>query len=334
MLPVRLQSHCVRLAFGVVAVVCLPLVSAPANAQTWAEQLGYPAGSKVIVLHANGLGLSYETNAAITKLIDNGQISSASAIVPAPWFGDFVAWVKAHPNADIGLELTLNSELPNYRWQPVASDGLVPTLTDSSGFLWRSPVQTMVNASTDEVERELRAQIRRAKESGFEPSHLTTHLGTLVTRSDLIEVYLRIARQEWIPAMIVELTPEQVARFEQSGFPLPDDIIQLLADYPLPKVDDLRFVQDAESYQAKKQAFLKTLADLKPGLTQIAFHPAVESDALKAIVPDWQQRVWDAELMADPEVRQTLEAQGIRVTNWREIMQRFDGQPAPGDVQP
>ena len=48
-------------------------------------------------------------------------------------------------------------------------------------------------------------------------------------------------------------------------------MIALLEDYPLPKVDDLRFVGPAESYEAKKTAFLKMLGELKPGITQIAF---------------------------------------------------------------
>lgn len=309
------------------AFVILACFASQAGAETWADRLGYPAGSKVIVLHANAMGMCYETSAAGTKLLDGDMVRSAAAIVPAPWFNEFAQWCQAHPDADVGLELTLNSEFQEYRWQPTAAGGSVPSLVDSDGFLWQTPVQTMVNGSTEDVEREVRAQIARAKMAGLHPTHLTTHLGTLITRPDLIAVYLRIARDEWIPAMIVELTPEQVERFKQEGFPLPDDMIQLLDDYPLPKVDDLHFVGDAESYAAKKQAFLDMLSKLSPGLTQIAFHPAIESDALKQITPRWQQRVWDAQLMADDEVRQALEAEGVVLTDWREIMQRFEGRP-------
>jgi hypothetical protein len=152
-------------------------------------------------------------------------------------------------------------------------------------------------------------------------------LGTLVTRPDFMEVYLRIARQEWIPAMIVEVTPELVERFRAQGFPLPDDVLALLEDYPLPKVDDLQFVGPAGSYDAKKAAFLKMLGELKPGITQIAFAPAVESDALPRIVPNAAERVWNAQLMADEDVRAALKADGIVLTNWREIMRRFEGRP-------
>jgi hypothetical protein len=298
------------------ALVVLACVVHQASAETWAERLGYPADRKVIVLHANEMGMCYETSAAGIKLLDGSVVRSAAAMVPAPWFNEFALWCQAHPDADVGLELTLNSELPTYRWQPTASGGTVPSLVDSEGFLWQTPVQTMVNGSSVDVERELHAQITRARIAGVRPTHLTTHLGTLVTRPDLIAVYLRVARDEWIPAMIVELTPEMVQRFEREGFPLPD-------------VDDLHFVRDAESYEAKKKDFLEMLAQLSPGITQIAFHPAVESDALKQITPGWQQRVWNAQLMEDPEVVQALESKDVVLTDWREIMQRFDGRPAP-----
>ena len=325
-----------RAWLGAAVVVSLLVLASVeiAAAETWGQRMGFPADAKVLVLHANELGMCYETNAAGTKLLESGVVRSAGAMAPGPWFGDLAQWCKAHPDADVGLELTLNSEWDHYRWPPVAAGGLVPSLTDADGFLWRRPVQTMVNSSARDVERELRAQIARAKAAGVQPSHLTTHLGTLVTRPDLIEVYLRIARQEWIPAMVVELTPEQVERFAQMGFPLPENIIQLLDDYPLPKVDDLHFVADADSYDEKKQAFLAMLRELSPGITQIAFHPAAASEALPRIMPEWQQRVWDAELMADGEVRQALTADGVILTDWRELMRRFEGRPAPTDTQP
>jgi predicted glycoside hydrolase/deacetylase ChbG (UPF0249 family) len=323
-----------RFAAMVSALICASLhLVGEVAAETWAERLGYPAGSKVLVLHANELGMCYETNASGTRLLESGPVRSAGAMVPGPWFGDLAQWCKSHPDADVGLELTLNSEHESYRWQPVAGGGIVPSLVDADGFLWRTPVQTMVNGSAEDVERELRAQIARAKTAGLQPSHLTTHLGTLVTRPDLIEVYLRVARQEWIPAMIVELTPQQIERFQRLGFPLPDDVIQLLSDYPLPKVDDLQWIADADSYAAKKQAFLELLGKMEPGITQIAFHPATASDALSRITPDAEQRVWDAELMADDEVQQALRTEGIVLTDWREIMRRFEGRPSPTENQ-
>jgi predicted glycoside hydrolase/deacetylase ChbG (UPF0249 family) len=306
--------------------------SASLRGETWSARLGYSPSSKVLVMHAQEMGLCHESNSAVARLLENGGIQSAGVMPPCPWFADAASWSAAHPSADVGLELTLNSEWEHYRWRPVAGDSRVATLLDADRFLWRSPMQTMVNAHAADVEQELMAQIAYAKSLGLRPTHLTTHLGTLVTRPDLIEIYLRVARQQWIPAMIVELTPEQVERFRSQGYPLPDDIIALLDDYPLPKVDDLRMIAPAESYAAKKAAFLKLLSELSPGLTQIALHPADDSAALRRIATDWQQRVWDAQLMADDEVRSALRSDGIELTNWREILRRFEGRPGASDA--
>jgi predicted glycoside hydrolase/deacetylase ChbG (UPF0249 family) len=320
-----------RLFLPILALALAVFDAATGHAESWAERLGYPSGSKVILLHLNEMGMCYETNAAVRSILEAGPARSASAMAPCPWFADAAAWCARHPDADVGLELTITSEWENYRWRPVAGDALVATLLDPDRFFWRTPTQIMVNAAAEDVEHELLAQINYAKSLGMRPSHLTTHLGALVTRPDLIEVYLRVARQQWIPAVVVEVTPEHLERFRGAGFPMPEDIIQLFADYPLPKVDDLRMLPPADSFAAKKQAFLKLIDELPPGLTQIAVLPAVESDALKRIVPNWQERVWNAELLADDDVKRALGAERIVITDWREIMSRFEGRPQPAN---
>jgi predicted glycoside hydrolase/deacetylase ChbG (UPF0249 family) len=248
-------------------------------------------------------------------------------MAPCQWFPDAAKWSQQHPDADIGLELTINSELENYRCRSVASEHHVATLLDPERFFWPSTIQTMVNASAEEVERELVAQLAYARSRGLKPTHLTTHLGALVMRPDLIEVYLRMARQQWIPAIVVEVTPEHLKRFRKQGFPLPDELIQLFSDYPLPKLDDLRILPPADDYQAKKEAFVAMIRDLPPGLTQIALQPAVESEALKRIVPDWQQRIWAEKLFADADIQGVLHDEKVIITDWREIMSRFEGRP-------
>lgn len=317
------------------AVVCCWLAcSGGAAAETWADRLGFPADSRVLILHAGELGLSHETNAAAANLLKSGAVNAAAAIVPAPWFADAAKWSQAHPAASVGLELALNSELENYRWQPVASEDYVPSLVDADGFLWQRPVQTASNAVAADVERELLAQIARAKTAGLKPSHLTSHLGTLFERPDFVDAYLRVARQQWIPAAIVELTDEQLDRFSQAGNPVPEDVVAALDEYPLPKLDALRFVPDADSYEAKKQALLALIRDLPPGLTQIELRPASASDALPHMVDDAQQRIWDAQMLADAEVLEALRAEGIVTTNWREVMRRFAGARPPKAATP
>jgi len=309
----------------ILAMLFCAFAAQSAVAETWAERLGYPAGKKVLILHAHGMGLCRATNAAAEQLDASKLTHSTSALPTAPWFADYAQTAGGDESSDTGLALVLNSEWPNYRWQPLSHDDQVMSLVDREGYLWPTAVQTMVNADPADVERELETQIMRAQLSGLQPTHFTTHLGTLFTRLDLAEIYLRLAREHWIPAVVVELDPAKVERFQQMGFPLPPELVQLISDYPLPKVDDLVFTPNAETYAAKKQAFLEKLRALPPGLVQVAIHPALESDELKHIDPDWQQRVWDAQLLQDEDVLALLHADDVVLTNWREIMQRFTG---------
>src|SRR3979411_1248228 len=103
-------------------------VPAPVAAQTLVERLGYPAGTKLIIVHADDLGETHAVNAASLKAIQDGAISSASMRALCPWFPEIADYAKSHPDADFGLHLTLTSERVYYRWGPVAPADKVPSL--------------------------------------------------------------------------------------------------------------------------------------------------------------------------------------------------------------
>src|SRR6266571_9324051 len=104
------------------------------SAQTLAERLGYPPGTRLIIVHADDLGETHAVNAAALKALQAGTINSASLMVPCPWFPEIADYAKSHPDADFGLHLTLTSERVYYRWGPVAPVDRVPSLVDQNGY--------------------------------------------------------------------------------------------------------------------------------------------------------------------------------------------------------
>ncbi len=306
-------------------------VSDLAAAETWAAKLGYQADDRVVILFAEHMGAAYETNQAGTKLLNKGLISSASVMVPCPWFDHFAEWCRDHRGHDVGVELTLNSPSRFYRWRPLSGRKQTPSLIDRDGFFWSTPNQAAIRVDRDEAARELVLQIDRARMAGIEPTHLVPAMGTLFARPDLMDLYLNLAEKYWIPAVVVELTPDHIERFKAEGFDFTEEMQHLMQRYPLPKLDDIQFIPDTDNYSAKQQALAKIVQELQPGLTQIMFSPAKESDALKAITPRWQQMVWDAQLLSDPRTRQLLSKAKVKVTSWREVMERFNQAHGRGD---
>ena len=80
-----------------------------AQAEPWSEKLGYPAGKKVLILHADDIGMCYEANMAAKAMLTTKsqipgvmQIQSAALMVPCPWYNEMANWYKENPDYDIG----------------------------------------------------------------------------------------------------------------------------------------------------------------------------------------------------------------------------------------
>lgn len=291
--------------------------------RTWGSRLGWPADQRVLILHADDIGMCYEANQAAKQSLQAGDIQSAALMVPCPWYNEIASWYKDNPDYDLGLHLTLTSEWKWYRWGPLSPKTSVPGLLDKEGYLWRNVEGVARHASPAEVEQELRAQIEKALRVGPKPGHIDTHMGTLFARVDYTEVYLRLAEEYQIPAMVIENTPEVVSKFRKQGYPLDDKMIQVIDRYSLPKLDDFYSIESAKDYEEKKQKFYALVQGMRPGLNEVIFHPSVDTEGLRKTTGSWQQRIWEARMFSDPEVKRFLQVEGVAFTDWKEIMRRF-----------
>src|SRR5256885_1465445 len=199
-MPLRIQATVIALLLAMGA-------SGRAQTKTVAERLGYPPDTKLLIIHADDLAVAHSVDSASFDALDKSAVTSASIMVPCPWITEVAAYAKAHPEADLGLHLTLTSEWATYRWAGLAATDKVPSLYDPDGTLPNDESIVAKRAKPEEVERELRAQVERALALGIKPTHLDSHMGSLFTTPALFNVYTKVAHDYHLPFLAVRQGP-------------------------------------------------------------------------------------------------------------------------------
>jgi predicted glycoside hydrolase/deacetylase ChbG (UPF0249 family) len=287
-------------------------------ARTVAERLGHPANSKLLILHADDLGVAHSENAASFDALLKGAVNSASIMIPTPWVTEVAAFAKAHPEVDLGLHLTLTSEWETYRWGTTESRDKVPSLLDADGTLPRSTEPVRTRAKLDEIERELRAQIDRAYALGIKPTHVDSHMGSLFNSPELIATYVKVARAYRLP-FLGSLRAGPVMR--QAPFTDTDILLDavVIADENVPR-------------DKWKEFYLKAIADLKPGITEMIVHLGYDDAELQAVMVGhdaygarWRQQDYD--VVNSAEFKKALKDNNVVLVTWRELGKLMPPQP-------
>jgi chitin disaccharide deacetylase len=282
----------------------------PAQTRSVAERLGYPADAKLLILHGDDLGVAHSVNVASLDALSRGDISSASIMMPTPWVTEVAEYARSHPDADLGVHLTLTSEWQTYRWGSVAPSDRVQSLLDSSGAFPSDVPPVVAHAKVAEVEQELRAQVERAHALGIRPTHLDSHMGALFTTKDLIGAYIEVAHQYHVPFLALRGTLP-------SGAPVPlapNDVVPDAIIIAGPDVPRDRW----------KEFYLNAIANLKPGLTEIIVHLGHDDAELQAVTVNhepygaaWRQRDYD--VVTSAEFKKALADHHVILVRWRDI---------------
>lgn len=289
---------------------------------TYAERLGWPSGTKLVIFHVDDVGMSHNSNMGAIKSVEDGIATSLSIMMPCPWVPEYVAHLKAHPKTDAGVHLTLTAEWKNYRWGPVIGKPAVPGLVDPGGYLWKSVPDVIAHATADEFETEIRAQIDKALSMGIEPTHLDSHMGTCFA-PQFIDRYVKVGIEKKIPILIFGGHMQYIADEVGPLRPLVNSIAEKVWKAGLPVIDDLVTQPTrAKNYEGKKTELITLLRDMKPGITQIIVHCTVQTEVFSHISGSGANREAELRLLTDPDVKKFIESEGIILTTWRELKKR------------
>jgi predicted glycoside hydrolase/deacetylase ChbG (UPF0249 family) len=310
------------------AFLGMALLSASAAEQpTYAERLGWEPGARVVMFHCDDAGMSHASNLGAIESLEKGVVTSVSIMMPCPWVPEIVNYMKEHPQVDAGLHLTMNSEWNLYRWGPVAGKPAVPGLCDPDGYLWHPTQETAKHATPDEVEREIRAQIEKAEAMGLHPTHIDTHMGALAVRPEFFDRYLKVGIEKHMAVLAIG-GHRSFARVENpQAMKSIEERIKKVWDAGLPVIDDLHTASYDWKEGSKSARFIEMLKSLKPGVTMVIVHCSRPTDDFPLITSSSNLRLEDLKAMLDPDLRKTIQEQGIFLTNWRDLTERRAKQP-------
>jgi predicted glycoside hydrolase/deacetylase ChbG (UPF0249 family) len=292
------------------------LITLSVTAQTGknlAELLGYPKESKLLIIHADDMGLAHSVNMACIKAFENKGITSGSIMVPCPWAPEIEAYTKDHPGLDVGIHLTMTAEWDQYKWGGITPADQIPSLVDKNNYFYASVEELGKVAKGADAEKELKAQIDRAIASGVQPTHIDTHMGSVLANPELVKIYLGLSDIYHLPVLFprayLSWFPPDMAKSMESKIFLLDNLFML----------DRKMITGNWI-----DAYKKGIEELKPGLNQMIVHLAIDNEEMQAISKghddygsSWRQN--DLDLVSSPQFKDLLKANQVILITWRQI---------------
>jgi predicted glycoside hydrolase/deacetylase ChbG (UPF0249 family) len=286
--------------------------------QTVQEKLGYSKDAKLLILHADDLGVSHAEDSASIYLLEHGFVSSGAIQVPCPWFSEIAHYAVTHPDADLGIHLTLTSEWKYYKWGSVSGKNNTQTLLNNNGFFYDDLDSLGKMAKLAEVETELRAQIDKAIKAGIHPTHLDAHMGCCFFNKDFLKIYLKLAHEYHLPCLLNVNAFKLLYHVDISDLITDRDVVtdNVFMAFPPAAVND------------RATYYTQIFNTLPAGLSCILLHAAYDDAEMQAITADhpdygaaWRQA--DFDFFSSDACKKVLAANNIHLITWKEIKDKL-----------
>jgi chitin disaccharide deacetylase len=285
------------------------------------KKSGLSSTDRLLILHADDIGMCQATLPAFNDLISFGLVTSGAVMVPCPWFPSVANLCRSNPDLDMGVHITLNCEWDAYRWKPLSTVSLTSGLIDAEGYFHRTVEETQRHATSEAAQAEMGEQVTWALAAGIKPTHIDTHMGT-VLHPKFLPAYVQIALQYKLPLLALRLeeegwramgadadtahtAAEMMRQLEYMGMPLHDGLFSMELSQPDNRVEQARQV----------------IRQIPPGLSRLYIHPSCDTPESRAISPDWRARVADYETFMLEEMKTFIKDEGIHLIRYRALQE-------------
>lgn len=274
------------------------------------KKLGYGSDAKLLIIHADDLGVAHSVNVASIEAFEDGSISSASMMIPCPWFPHIASYAKEHPELCWGIHLTLTAEWEHYRWDGVSSSNQITSILDDKNFMFSSVEEVVEEYDITEIKEEINNQVQRALQFGVPLSHLDSHMGTLFANEELFKAYLELGNRYELPVLL-----------PYNRIPKEWDIQDHIGPYQIAVNQILMLGSTPESWDSAYGAFID---QLEPGINELIVHLGKDNSELQEVMvrhPEfgatWRQK--DLDILMSTSFKEKLKVNNIHVISWKQI---------------
>lgn len=175
-----------------------------------------------LIINADDFGITKRVSEGIISCMKNGIVTDTSALANSESFRVSAEMAKEAGIKEMGLHLTLSF------YKPLLKDE-VKSLVDENGYFFKRPYRIPKPYNYDEIERELRAQIKEFLSTGLKISHFDTH--HILSRMDktIYKMILGFSEEYNVPMRKEFIESENKEEFrtlvEATNVKMTDDLI-------------------------------------------------------------------------------------------------------------
>jgi hypothetical protein len=263
-----------------------------------------------LLVRADDMGITYDKTMAIIKAHKEGIVTSTSLMTASPFFEEAVQLSKENPTLAVGVHITL---VASTRTRSVLPPDEVPSILTQEGFFYYDVDElSEANPKYEEMEKEVRAQVEKAREHGLHFVYIDWH------KSGNPEAEASKMRKE----IIVKICREQRLIFgsdwegEIYGYKRIPFVPEHFPIHVLP--DGKKFLSPPapELSEDDKQVFYDRLNSLKPGKWLAPVHPGLSEP----------ERASVTELMCSGETKEIIKKQNIQLVSYYDLWEEEFGK--------
>jgi predicted glycoside hydrolase/deacetylase ChbG (UPF0249 family) len=249
--------------------------------------------AKRLIVNADDFGRTSGINRGILDAHRRGIVTSATLMVAYEPAAEAMALAREQSALGVGLHVALTGG------PPVLPPEQLPSLVDSTGRLPSKP-EGLGGARPSEVLAEARAQLARFRQiAKADPTHFDSHHHSHRTPA-VLEAVLTLAWETGLPVRSASADMHQ--RLRREGIRTTD-----------------AFIEEFYDQQVLLETLLAIVDGIVPGSSELMCHPAVVDDELRRSSGYADMRGRELELLTHREVRQAIQAMGIKLIHFGEL---------------